>query len=75
MSSQLATPLPISAARGKLQLLTSQDFASLHATLSSKGVQTSPKPIHQVSVDDYFIPAPPPPSPVSFRHEKLPSRR
>lgn len=75
MPSQLATPLPISPARGKLQLLTSQDFASLHATLTSKSVQTSPTPIHEVSVDDYYIPAPPPPSPVSFRHEKLAGRR
>ncbi|PSR87331.1 hypothetical protein BD289DRAFT_482206 [Coniella lustricola] len=63
MSSQLAMPLPISPARGKLQVLTSQDFASLHATLSSQSAQTSPTPIHEISAHDYWIPAPPPPSP------------
>ncbi|KAJ4422484.1 hypothetical protein N0V82_002818 [Gnomoniopsis sp. IMI 355080] len=75
MPSQVATPLPASSIRGKLQLLTSQDFASLNRTLVSKSNQTSPTPIHQVSVDDYFIPAPPPPSPVSFRHDKFTGRR
>lgn len=74
MPSQLASPLPISSVRNKLQLLTSQDFASLNRTLSSKSIQT-PTPVHEVSVDDYFIPAPPPPSPVSFRHDKFAGRR
>lgn len=75
MSSQLATPLPITPGRGKLQLLTLQDFASLNATLSSKGVLSSPTPVHDISEHDYTIPAPPPPSPVSFRHDKLGGRR
>lgn len=70
-------PLPISPARGKLQVLTSQDFASLNETLSLQSAQASPTPIHEISADDYdyLIPAPPPPSPVSFRHEKPSSRR
>lgn len=72
---QVAMPLPITPARSRLQILTSQDFASLDATLSSKGMQSSPSPIYDVSPREWDVPAPPPPSPVSFRHEKMPGRR
>lgn len=74
-SHSVMTPLPITPARGRLQLLTSQDFASLKATLSSKDLQSSPTPIYDVSPREWDVPAPPPPSPVSFRHEKMPGRR
>ncbi|KUI74365.1 hypothetical protein VM1G_09879 [Cytospora mali] len=72
---QVATPLPIAPARGRLQLLTSQDFASLDATLSSKDLQSSPSPNYDISPREWDVPAPPPPSPVSFRHEMMHVRR
>lgn len=71
MPSQLASPIPTSTSRSKLQLLTSQNFASLNRTLSAQSTQSSPTPIHEVSMDDYYVPAAPPPSPVSFRVEKF----
>lgn len=72
---QMATPLPVMPTRGRLQLLTNQDIANLDATLSSKDLQSSPSPIYDVSPREWDVPAPPPPSPVSFRHEMLPGRR
>ncbi|CAN8106268.1 unnamed protein product [Discula destructiva] len=71
MSSEMDSSIPTSTSRSKLQLLTSQNFASLNRTLSAKSVESSPTPTHEISVDDYFIPAPPPPSPVSFRSDKF----
>ncbi|KAK0635589.1 hypothetical protein B0T17DRAFT_587051 [Bombardia bombarda] len=71
MPSQIASPIPISASnRRNLGLVTSQDlFASLNATLSSKTGhgQHFVTPIHTIQENDYSVPAPPPPSPVSFR--------
>ncbi|KAG6359106.1 hypothetical protein INS49_012626 [Diaporthe citri] len=63
MPNHIASPLAVSPSRERLQLITSQDFASLTKTLSSKD-----PPV-------WDVPAPPPPSPVSFRHEKPSSRR
>lgn len=70
MPSQVASPIPISAARrGNLSLVTSQDlFASLNATLASRSSSTDTSvPSHAIRENDYSVPAPPPPSPVSFR--------
>ena len=72
MPTQLASPLPIAPGRRKLNLVTMpQDlFASLNATLAShSGSQMMDMPAHTIQEDDYTVPAPPPPSPVSFRHE------
>ncbi|KAK0720584.1 hypothetical protein B0H67DRAFT_195583 [Lasiosphaeris hirsuta] len=67
MPTQIASPIPIAASRRNLALVTNQDlFASLNATLASKNSQLL-APIHTIQEDDYSVPAPPPPSPVSFR--------
>lgn len=70
MPTQVVAPMPVAPARKNLNLSTSQDFfASLNATLasrSSQGVTTS----RTIQEDDYTVPAPPPPSPVSFRTEQ-----
>ncbi|KAK3899875.1 hypothetical protein C8A05DRAFT_46172 [Staphylotrichum tortipilum] len=70
-SSQVAAPLiapiPIPAQRRNIPLITTQElFASLNATLASKTGQLV-TPIHHIQENDYAVPAPPPPSPVSFR--------
>jgi hypothetical protein len=69
VASQLTAPIPIPAAprhRG-LGLITTQElFTSLNASLASKMDQLV-TPIHHIQEHDYSVPAPPPPSPVSFR--------
>ncbi|KAK3327729.1 hypothetical protein B0T19DRAFT_422628 [Cercophora scortea] len=66
MPSQIASPIPISASRRNLALVTSQDlFASINATLNSKTGQLV-TPNHTIRENDYAVPAPPPPSPVSY---------
>lgn len=65
-ASQLASPLPISPQRQNLRLLTGQDlYSSINATLASSGNRPS-TPVHIIREQDYSVPAPPPPSPVSF---------
>lgn len=56
---------------------TSHDlYKSLTATLSSADNRPS-TPVRRIQEDDYTVPAPPPPSPVSFRadHWHVPVRR
>ena len=66
MPTQIASPIPISAQRRNLSLMTGPDlFASLNATLASKSNQVVAS--HTIQEDDYSVPAPPPPSPVGFR--------
>ncbi|KAK4463971.1 hypothetical protein QBC42DRAFT_55662 [Cladorrhinum samala] len=70
-STQIASPIPIPAAsRGAskvdLNVTTQELFASLNATLQSKTNQLV-TPIHHIQENDWSVPAPPPPSPVSFR--------
>jgi hypothetical protein len=67
VASPLAAPIPIPGQRRNLGLITTQElFASLNATLASKTDQLV-TPIHHIQEQDYSVPAPPPPSPVSFR--------
>ncbi|GAB1313924.1 hypothetical protein MFIFM68171_04134 [Madurella fahalii] len=67
VAAPLAAPIPIPAQRRNLGLITNQDlFASLNATLASKMDQLV-TPIRHIQEHDYSVPAPPPPSPVSFR--------
>jgi hypothetical protein len=67
ISTPLAAPIPIPVPRRNLGLITTQElFASLNATLLSKTDQLI-TPIHHIQEQDYAVPAPPPPSPVSFR--------
>ena len=58
----------IQASPRNMRLVTSQDllYTSINATLSTKTNRPS-TPVHHIQEDDYTVPAPPPPSPVSFR--------
>ncbi|KAL3608101.1 hypothetical protein FPOAC2_03094 [Fusarium poae] len=60
----------IQASPRHMRLVTSQDLLhnSINATLSTKTDRPS-TPVHHIQEDDYAVPAPPPPSPVSFRPE------
>ncbi|KAB5572661.1 hypothetical protein GE09DRAFT_1282985 [Coniochaeta sp. 2T2.1] len=75
MPSQIAQPIPIAPGRRLPHLMTSQDlFASINATLANKN--SSPvTPKDTVGEQDYTVPAPPPPSPVSFRNDHWSSQR
>ncbi|CAF3446287.1 hypothetical protein SNK03_003256 [Fusarium graminearum] len=68
----------IQASPRHMRLVTSQDLlhTSINATLSTKTDRPS-TPVHHIQEDDYGVPAPPPPSPVSFRpeHWATPNRR
>lgn len=67
---QPVAPKPISPSQRSLKLDTTQDFySSINATLASK-MDRRPSTPQQ---DDYSVPAPPPPSPVSFRPENWPT--
>ncbi|KAG5925120.1 hypothetical protein E4U42_004459 [Claviceps africana] len=74
---QIVAPLPMSSQRNKTRLITSQDlYSSLSANLAFKDNRPS-TPVRHIQEDDYTVPAPPPPSPVSFRADKwdMPARR
>ncbi|EFX04492.1 hypothetical protein CMQ_1420 [Grosmannia clavigera kw1407] len=84
MPSQIYAPVPVAASQRKgLQLLTSADLvASLNATLATPSVPkyngnstrlSVDMPYYTIPEDDYTVPAPPPPSPVSFRSENWPT--
>ncbi|KAM4066091.1 hypothetical protein HRG_000243 [Hirsutella rhossiliensis] len=77
-SPQVASPLALSTSpRNNLRLMTSHDlYNSLNATLTS-GDNRPSTPVRRIQEDDYTVPAPPPPSPVSFRadHWHVPARR
>lgn len=67
---QTVSPEAISPVQRSLKVDTSQDFySSLNATLATKGDRRPSTP----QQDDYSVPAPPPPSPVSFRPENWPT--
>lgn len=66
--------MPISPGRRALQLVTPQDlFTSLNATLSDKSNNRPVTPSRSIRDTDYTVPAPPPPSPVSFRADHWPT--
>ncbi|ETS74895.1 hypothetical protein PFICI_13379 [Pestalotiopsis fici W106-1] len=76
MPSQIAAPVPITPTRKGMRLVTSEAlFASLNETLaSSNGTNDknnntkSQPPVRGIKERDWDVPAPPPPSPVSFQH-------
>ncbi|KAG6006799.1 hypothetical protein E4U21_006690 [Claviceps maximensis] len=75
--SQIAAPLAMSSQRSNTLLFTSQDlYSSLTANLTLKDNRPS-TPVRHIQENDYDVPAPPPPSPVSFRADKwnMPARR
>ncbi|OTA87983.1 hypothetical protein M434DRAFT_80673 [Hypoxylon sp. CO27-5] len=66
MPSQIAAPIPVTPPRKNIRLSSSTDlFASINATLASKNIMQA-TPIRSIQERDWDVPAPPPPSPVSF---------
>ncbi|MBE3044366.1 hypothetical protein IMZ48_17725 [Candidatus Bathyarchaeota archaeon] len=65
-ASQVASPIPIPPPKREALGTASNDLiASINATLSSKGNQ-QPGLMRCIMENDYSVPAPPPPSPVSY---------
>ncbi|KAK1593180.1 uncharacterized protein LY79DRAFT_553050 [Colletotrichum navitas] len=68
-ASQIASPMPIPPQRRNLRLMTGHDlYTSLNATLAST-THRPVTPVRMIRENDYSVPAPPPPSPVSFAAE------
>ncbi|KAI0535091.1 hypothetical protein GGR58DRAFT_504643 [Xylaria digitata] len=66
MPSQIVAPVPVTPPRKGTRVAGSSDlFASLNASLESKANRPS-TPIRSIQERDWDVPAPPPPSPVSF---------
>lgn len=67
-ATQIVAPIAISP-RQDLRAITGQDlYSSINASLSSSSNRPS-TPVHIIREHDYSVPAPPPPSPVSFGTE------
>ncbi|GAP84571.1 hypothetical protein SAMD00023353_1100960 [Rosellinia necatrix] len=63
MPSQIIAPVPVTPPRKGTRLDGSSDlFASLNATLESKGNKPA-TPVRSIQERDWDVPAPPPPSP------------
>ncbi|KAM0333129.1 hypothetical protein ACHAQA_001788 [Verticillium albo-atrum] len=72
-AAQIASPLPITPPRSSLRMMTGQDlYTSLNATLISSTHRPT-TPVHIIREQDYSVPAPPPPSPVSFAQDHWPA--
>ncbi|KAI1485203.1 hypothetical protein F5X96DRAFT_683001 [Biscogniauxia mediterranea] len=70
MPSQIAAPIPVTPPRKNVRLLTTPDlFASLNETLASKDTARA-TPERSIQERDWDVPAPPPPSPVSFHPDQ-----
>ena len=78
MPSQIFTPVSVSPQRKGLQVVTSTELLASLAAASSTAtsysgtantVITTDLPLYAIREHDYTVPAPPPPSPVSFRND------
>ncbi|KAI0446205.1 hypothetical protein F4803DRAFT_547448 [Xylaria telfairii] len=70
MPSQIVAPVPVTPPRKGTRLAGSSDwFASLSATLEAKDNQVA-TPVRSIQERDWDVPAPPPPSPVSFHPDQ-----
>ncbi|KAI8625754.1 hypothetical protein F5Y19DRAFT_479324 [Xylariaceae sp. FL1651] len=66
MPGQIVSPNPVTPPTKNNRLAGSSDlFASLNATLESKDNKLG-SPVRSIQERDWDVPAPPPPSPVSF---------
>ncbi|KAI8946943.1 hypothetical protein F4801DRAFT_582895 [Xylaria longipes] len=66
MPSQIVAPVPVTPPRKGTRLAGSSDLiASLSATLEAKDNKLT-TPVRSIQERDWDVPAPPPPSPVSF---------
>ncbi|ROT37693.1 hypothetical protein SODALDRAFT_334819 [Sodiomyces alkalinus F11] len=73
-ASQIASPLPVASSRGDLRLLTGQDILTgLSETLASSSHNRPSTPVRIIQEQEYSVPAPPPPSPVSFAPDHWPA--
>jgi hypothetical protein len=65
MPGQILSPIPVAPPR-KVRLMTTPNdlFTNLNASLATNGQQAMP--IRSIQERDWDVPAPPPPSPVSF---------
>ena len=72
----IVAPLAMPSQRNDIRIITSKDLNSLNANLTGKKDRPA-TPVHRIREHDYTVPAPPPPSPVSFRSDPfgLPVRR
>ncbi|KAM3516557.1 hypothetical protein NHJ13051_009798 [Beauveria bassiana] len=72
-SAQASTPLMHAPQKSPLRVPSSQDlFTGISASLSCTTSKRPATPNHQIFEYDYTVPAPPPPSPVSFRPDCWP---
>ncbi|KAI9172389.1 hypothetical protein HJFPF1_01891 [Paramyrothecium foliicola] len=74
-SAHITSPLAMQASQQNIRLVASPQelYTSLNATLASKYNNRPSTPIRHIQEDDYTVPAPPPPSPVSFRSDIWPT--
>lgn len=69
MSNVTLQPVPRTARSQEL-------FSNLYASLQTTSDLCRPStPVRHIREDDYTVPAPPPPSPVSFRNDGWPKSR
>ena len=71
MPGQILSPVPLSPGKAAARDQTSagEFFKSLNATLSSTTSDLTSSPVRTISESDWDVPAPPPPSPVSFHKD------
>lgn len=65
MPGQIYAPVPVTPGKSTRATGSSDLFASLNATLQSKDKKLA-TPVRSIQERDWDVPAPPPPSPVSF---------
>ena len=68
MPGQILSPVPLSPGKARDQMSAGEFFKSLNATLSTTG-DLSSSPVRSIQESDWDVPAPPPPSPVSFHKD------
>ncbi|OAQ97326.1 hypothetical protein LLEC1_01611 [Akanthomyces lecanii] len=72
-SAQASAPFVHAPQRTNVRVPSSLDlFSSINASLSSTNPNRPATPNHRIYENDYTVPAPPPPSPVSFRPDCWP---
>ncbi|RYP60485.1 hypothetical protein DL769_008090 [Monosporascus sp. CRB-8-3] len=67
MPGQILSPVPISPTKARNMMNSNEFFKSLNATLESSNDSTTP--VRSIRENDWDVPAPPPPSPVSFHKD------
>ncbi|KAI1251123.1 hypothetical protein MGN70_008184 [Eutypa lata] len=68
MPGQILSPIPVSPSKARSLVSPNDFFKSLNATLESSS-SASHTPVRAIRENDWDVPAPPPPSPVSFHKD------